>query len=195
MTRSLPSVAVLLACTLVLPGCATLQQMSALRFVAFEFDHIGEVRLAGVPIGAGTRFTNLGVADAARIGAAISMRDVPFECDVHVRATNPVDNRVTARLVNVDWKLFLDERETVGGTMSRAVAIEPGRTADVPVAVRFDLMRLATGGARDVFDLALAIAGYGAVAKDVRLELVPTIDTTLGPIRYTSPVSVRRIAR
>ena len=57
----------------------------------------------------------------------------------------------------------------MGGTVGNAISIAPGQAVDVPVAVRFELLSLANGGARDVFDLALAIAGYGPIAKDLRL--------------------------
>ena len=54
---------------------------------------------------------------------------------------------------------------------------------------------LENGGARDLFDLAMTVAGYGTVSKDLRLELSPTIDTSIGPIRYPQPIVVRRVAR
>ena len=123
---------------------------------------------------------------------------MPLDFIAHVRAENPAENpaenRVAARMVNVDWKLFVEDRETVGGAITNTIAIAPGQSADVPVAVRFELLSLANGGARDVFETALAIAGYGGAAKELRLELVPTIDTSLGPIRYPAPVVVRRAA-
>jgi hypothetical protein len=175
-------------------GCATLQEIAALRSVAFSFDRVADVRVAGIAIGSGTGFANLGLADGARLAAAIVNRQVPLELVAHVRAQNPAENHVAARLVNVDWKLFVDAKETVGGAITDAVSIAPGQAADVPVAVRFDLLSLGGGGARDLFDTARSIAGYGGAAKELRLELVPTIDTSLGPIRYPSPVVVRRAA-
>jgi hypothetical protein len=192
MRPALILVALLFGTVCVTPGCATLQEIAALRSVAFSFDHVGEVRIAGIAIGSGASFSNIGVADGARLGAAIVSRQVPLEFVAHVRAKNPAENHVAARMVNLDWKLFVEDRETVGGTIADAISIAPGQSADVPVAVRFDLLELVNGGARDLFDTALAIGGYGAVAKELRLELVPTIDTSLGPIRYPAPVVLRR---
>lgn len=193
MRRTIPLVAFALS-MLVVFGCATLQEIAALRAVGFTFDRVGDVRVAGIPIGSGSQFSNLGVAEGIRLGSAIASRQVPLELVAHVRAENPAANHVAARMVNVDWKLFVADREAVGGTMSDAIMIAPGQIADVPVAVRFDLLTLANGGARDLFDTALAIAGYGTAAKELRLELVPTIETSVGPIRYPAPVVVRRLA-
>ena len=192
MFSKLTLTASIIACTFVLSGCATLQEIAALRLVVFSFDRIADVRVAGIGIGSGTRFANLGIADGARLASAIVSRSVPLELTAHVRAENPAENRVAARMVTMDWKLFIEDRETAGGTVGDSISIPPGQAADVPVAMRFDLLSLASGGARDLFDTALAIAGYGATAKDLRLELVPTIDTSLGPIRYPAPVVLRR---
>jgi hypothetical protein len=63
----------------------------------------------------------------------------------------------------------------------------------VPLSVRFDLVTLGAGGARDLYELAVAIAGQGQVTKDLRLELVPTIDTPAGPMRFPAPIVVRRL--
>lgn len=177
-----------------LPGCATLQQLAVLRSVSFAFAGVSDVRVAGIRIGEGASFASLGVADAARLGAAVVAREVPLEMIAHVSATNPAANAVAARLVDLDWTLFLDDRRALAGGLGGAVSIEPGRTADVPLAVRLDLLALGSGGARDLFDLALAIAGQGSLRKDLRLELVPTIETSVGPIRYPAPVVVRRAA-
>ena len=43
-----------------------------------------------------------------------------------------------------------------------------------------------------MFLVALAIAGHGSTPRELRLELQPTIDTSIGPIRYPAPVVIRR---
>lgn len=183
-----------LVATIAIPGCTALQQLAALRSVTFAFAGVSDVRLAGIRIGAGSSYTSIGLADAARLGAAVVARDVPLEFVAHVSAGNPPENKVTARIIDLGWKLFIEDRQALAGSLGGAVAIAPGRTADVPLTVRFDLLQLGGGGARDLFDLALAISGQGSLQKDLRLELVPTIETSLGPMQYPAPVVVRRSA-
>lgn len=189
--RALVALSLLAATAWLAPGCAALQEFAALRSVTFAFDRVSDVRVAGVAIGANARWSSLSVADVARIGAAVATRDVPLELIAHVGATNPAGNSVAARMLDLDWTLFVEDRRVLAGQLGSPVTIAPGRTADVPVAVRFDLMTLGSGGARDLFDLALAVAGQGSVAKEMRLDLVPTIETSLGPMRYPAPVVVR----
>jgi hypothetical protein len=177
---------------LALPGCTALEQLAALRTVTFAFAGVSDVRLAGIRLGAGSSYSSLGIADAARLGAAVVAQEVPLEFIAHVGATNPPENKVTARMLKLGWTLFIENRQTLAGQLNDPVAIAPGQTSDVPLMVRFDLLQLGSGGARDLFDLALAIAGQGSVKKDLRLELLPTIETSLGPIQYPVPVEVRR---
>ena len=181
-----------LVALLAIPACTALKQLAALRSVTFAFAGVSDVRLAGIRIGAGSNYASLSLGDAASLGAAMLAKDVPIEFVAHVSATNPRENTVTARMVELGWKLFIEGRQTLAGQLGGAVTIAPGSTSDVPLTVRFDLLQLGSGGARDLFDLALAIAGYGPLRKDLRLELVPTIETSLGPIRYPAPVVVSR---
>jgi len=190
--RPVITIALALLGTLAVPGCTALQELAALRTVSFEFASVSDVRLVGIPIGAGSSFSRLGMADAARLAAAVVSNQVPIELVAHLNATNPPENRVTARLVALGWTLFVEERQALAGGLGSPVAIAPGVTTDVPLQVRFDLLELGSGGARDLFDLALGIAGQGTVTKDLRLELVPTIETSLGAIRFPAPVVVRR---
>ena len=176
------------------PGCTALQQLAALRTVTFAFTGVSDVRLAGIRIGAGSSYASLSLADVTRLGSAVLAKDVPLELVAHVSAGNPPENTVTARMVELGWTLFIEDRQALAGQLGAPVTIAPGRTADVPLTVRVDLLRLGSGGARDLFDLALAIAGQGPLRKDLRLDLVPTIETSLGPIRYPAPVVVRRAA-
>ncbi len=179
---------------LAIPGCTALEQLAALRTVTFAFAGVSDVRLAGIRIGAGSNYASLSLSDAASLGAAVIAKKVPIEFVAHVNATNPPENTVTARMVELGWKLFVENRQAVAGRLGSAVTIAPGTTSDVPLTVRFDLLHLGSGGARDLFDLALAISGHGTLQKDLRLELMPTIETSLGPIRYPVPVVVRRAA-
>ena len=175
-----------------LPGCAAMQELAALRLVTFEFANVSDVRFVGIPIGPGADYSKLGLADLARLAAAAVTQQAPIELIAHVSAANPPENKVTARMVDMGWKLFVEDRQTLAGQLGAPVVIESGRTVDVPVAMRFDLVQLGTTGSRDLFDLAVAIAGQGTIQKDMHLELVPTVETSIGPLSYPSPIVIRR---
>ena len=181
-----------LAAVVAAAGCATLRQFAALRQVSFAFDRITDVRLAGVSAAGKTSYSDLRLEDVARITAAIASRRVPLDFVVEVRAENPPTNTVTARLLQLGWTLFLDDSRVLAGKLDRAYAFEPGTPVIVPVAVSLDAYDLVGRNSRDLFDLALAIAGVQGHRKDVRLDLQPTVETDLGPITYPTPITIRR---
>ncbi len=172
-----------------LAGCATLQQMAALRSVTFAIDRVAEVRLAGIDVGRVAAYRDLGVTDAARLGAAVASGALPLSFRVHLTAENPADNRVTARLVRLRWTLLIEDRETIGGLVDQEVVLPPGEPQDVPVEVELDLLRFVQRTGPDLFRLAQSLAGGGEPTQVV-LRAQPTVQTPLGPIDYPRPITI-----
>jgi hypothetical protein len=191
-------VAALMA-VLVLPiaGCATLQEVAALRAVQFDLDRVSAAQLAGVDLQRVQRFEDLTATDVARIGTALARGEMPFQFNLHVAAHNPQDNRVQARLVHMDWTLFLQNREAVSGTFDQNVLLPLGQTVDIPLSMRVDLFQFVGRNARDAVELALNLIGAGGEPKQLSLQAQPTIDTAIGPIRYPRPIMIvdRQVGR
>ena len=181
---SIVAIAVLLA------GCATLQQFTALRDVDFSVDRVSAVRLAGIDLSGVRSYSDLGVTDAGRLALAASQRELPMAFTVHLAALNPADNSVDARLVRMDWTLLLQGRETLSGVFADETLLPRGRPTDVPISVSLDLIDFFEGSARDLFDLAMDIAGNGGEPTEVTVRAVPTVDTAFGPIRYPQPITI-----
>ena len=175
-----------------MPGCAALEQFAALRQVDFQFDRVSDVRVAGVAVSGRSGYGDVGALDVARLAAAVVSHDVPLDLVVHVRGTNPQANTVTARMLKLGWTFFVENRQVVDGQLNQSYAFEPGHPVDVPIAMRFNAYDEFGGGAKSLFELGLAIAGVSGYTKEVRADLVPTIDTSLGPMRYPTPITVRR---
>lgn len=180
------------AMALGLAGCATIQELAALRLVDFSFDRVSDVKLAGIRLGDRTSFSQLGASEAAVIGLAVTAQDVPLDLVVHVRALNPADNKVSARLTQLDWTFFVEESRIADGKLASTYLLPPGEPVDVPLAVRIGLLDHFQGGARELFELALAIAGTGAVTKEIRIEAKPTVQTSMGPLQYPGVITIRR---
>ena len=177
---------------LAMAGCATLQQVMALRDVDFSFDRVADVRLAGVELDRVRSFSDLGLADAARLTAAVADQDLPLSLDIHLAATNPEDNTVDARLVRMDWTLLIEGREALSGVFDDEVILPPGEPRDVPFPVTLNLVEFVDGSARDLFDMALSLAGVGGEPAELAIRASPVVQTVLGPIRYPRPLTLLR---
>ena len=178
------------ALAVVTVGCATLQQVAALRKVDFTLDHASDVTLAGVRLEGRRSYSDLNAVDAARLVAAVAAQDVPLAMTVHVEGTNPETNSVSARMIEMDWTLLIDDVKTVSGRFDRDIEFVPGRPTDVPVAVEVDLWEFFSGRAADLFDLATSATGTNGRTMTLALEARPTIETPIGPIRYPAPIRI-----
>lgn len=171
-------------------GCATLQEIASLRSVNFELDRVAGLRLAGVEVSRIRSASELNLGDAARIAAAVASRELPLAFDLHLRAENPAGNRVTARLVQMRWTLYLEGVETISGLIDREYAFPPGQPIDLPIEIALDLVDFYERSGPDLIDLALNLAGEGGEPKQLTLRAVPTIETALGPIAYPRPITI-----
>lgn len=178
------------AAVALLSGCATLQQVLALRDVDFSVDRVSDVRLASVDLSRVSTFDDIGALDAGRLALAVSRRELPLELTVHLTAENPADNSVDARLVRMDWTLLLQGKETLSGVFADETLLRPGQPTDVPIGVSLNLVDFFEGSARDLAELVLTLAGREGTPQEITLRATPTVDTALGPIRYPEPITI-----
>lgn len=182
------SVIVGLGC-LVASACATLQQLVALDQVDFSLEGISRVDLAGVDLSTKRTFSDLTIPDGLALADEVRAGRLPLTLGLRVRAANPESN-VDARLLRMDWTLFLDGRETVSGRIDDELVLPSGQATPVPLTARLDLLEFFDGGAQELFELVLALTGNGGESKELTLSIMPTIDTVLGPISYAAPIRV-----
>ncbi|HRP07891.1 MAG TPA: hypothetical protein PLL69_05325 [Gemmatimonadales bacterium] len=179
----------LLALALVLAGCAALQQVMALRQVAWAIGKVSDGRLAGVPLSRIASVSDLTTADAARLALAVSRGTAPLDFVVGVQANNPESNG-TATLMRLDWMLLLDNKETIRGVLDSSYALPPGQPVTIPLRMQLDLRQFFDGGYDEIVNLALGLVGASNDPTRITLELLPHIDTPLGPITAPSPIRV-----
>jgi hypothetical protein len=167
-------------------GCATVRGVSALRDVDFEPDRVTAIRLAGIPVGEVRSADDLSPDLVAAVAAGALGGHVPLDCIVLVRATNPATNRVTARVLRMNWVLLVEGKETVGGVVDHALSIAPGQTVEVPVQVGVDLAEVAGRHAGTLLRLAVALAEGRQGPVDLAVRVAPIVDTPFGGMRVPS---------
>lgn len=174
----------------VFSGCAALREVAALRRVDFSIDRLSDPALAGVSLKNVKSYKDIGLLDAGRLALALADRDLPLTFVLHVKAVNPADNPVAARLMGMDWVLFVKDKETLRGTLDQSVSLLPGEAQDVPLVIGFNLLEFFDDGIKEMVNLASSLEKKEEVGKRIRLQVTPTIDTSLGPIRYPQPITV-----
>jgi len=171
-------------------GCATLQQIAALRQVDFSLAGTRNARVAGVDLSRIRSYRDLSALDIGRIGLAVARKDLPLEFQLDVRGENPAANTVTATMVRLAWSLYLNDKETISGTLDTTLAFPPGQPTTFPMRMRLNLYQFFDGPAESMVDLAASVAGLSSDPTRISLRGVPTIDTPLGRISYPTPITI-----
>lgn len=170
-------------------SCQTLREVRSLKDVDFRIDRATNAQLAGVNLRRLESFSDLGAMDVARLTSTLSQGELPLSFTLHMEATNPESNTVSARLTQMDWTLLLDDKETVNGNFDQEVTLPPGTPTDVPIDINLDLVRFFDENLRGLVDLAASVGGEGP-PTNVKLRVQPTIRTRIGPIKYPEPITV-----
>lgn len=178
------------ALLLVVGGCATLQQIAALRHVGFRLAGARDAALAGVPLDRIASHRDLTIVDALRLTAASASGRMPLTFTLEVGAENPADNATTATMVGLAWTLLLDNRETIRGTLDTAITLPSGVETRIPLRMELDLRDFFEGSAESLLNLASGLVGARADPTRITLRAVPTIETPLGPMQYPSPITI-----
>jgi len=179
-----------LALALAGAGCATLQQIAALRQVHFDLAGVRNGRLAGVDVSRIRSSTDLTALDVGRVALAVARKDLPLEFIVDVSALNPPENQVTATMVRLAWTVLLNDKETISGVVDTTLTLPPGTAVGIPMSMRLNLLQFFDGPAQSMVDLAASIAGLSRDPTRVAIRAIPTIDTPIGRIAYPTPITI-----
>lgn len=171
-------------------GCATLEQIANLRRVDFHLDRVTNPYLAGVNLEGKDSYEDVAPTDLLRLGLALQRGELPLSFTLHLLAENPEENNVQARLVQMDWQLFLEGRETISGVFNDDIPLPPGSAVGIPISMELDLLRFFDDNLPDLVELVMNLYGQGGAPKEVQLRARPTIQTPLGPIRYPEYVTI-----
>ncbi len=190
-TRTFFGALVLITC-LGTTGCATLQQLGAVRNLDFALTDVGDVSLAGVNLSRIRSFSDLSFSDVAALTMAYQRKDLPFSIALDVEAANAPSNP-EARILEMEWMLFLEDQETVSGRTTDEVLVPAGGSTVFPVVANMNLTDFFDGGIQDLVEIALSFSGMGGEPKEVSLSAVPVVQTVFGPMSYPEPIRIFRV--
>lgn len=185
----------------VLNSCSVLkkvQDMSEnLKRLQFKLDNVNNFRLAGVNLSNISSVKDLSLSDALKLTNAFSSKRFPAEFVLNVEAKNPNDGtgktkKSSATLTAFDWKLYLDNKETIAGDIAKSIVIPgTGEAEIIPLTMSLDLYEFfGNQGYDKLINLALAIGGKNGSASNIKLDARPTVSTSLGAITYPGRINI-----
>lgn len=194
-----PKMIVLALCAVVVAaGCQTISDtLLNMQRLQFKLDNVNNFQLAGVNLSNKTSISDFSISDALNLTRAFSNKNLPAQFIINVAAKNPNDGtnnsrQTNATLTGLDWRLFIDGKETVSGGLASAVAVPGnGQTATVPLSVSLNLYEFfANEGYDRILNLALALGGANGSASRISLDAQPTVSTQFGNLKYPGRITI-----
>jgi hypothetical protein len=187
--------------TLFLGSCKTLNQfadsLNNLQRLEFKLDEVNNFRLAGVNLSNIKSVSDISLMDGIKLTKAFSEKRLPAQFVLNVDAKNPNDGtggskQSSATLTALDWKLYIDDKETIAGNINKELVIPgTGSSETIPLVMNIDLYEFfGNKGYEDIINLALAIGGQGGSASRLKLDARPTVKTPLGNINYPNRITI-----
>lgn len=190
-----------LSAVLFLAGCANISNitnsLTALDKLEFKVSGIEDMRLVGVDVSRISDPTKLSIPDALALTNAFQKKSLPASFTLNVDARNPNTGSggkrsVPLTLNGFDWRLLLDDVQTVSGDIARPIDIPGTSSATViPLAINLDLYQFfASRGYDGILNLALALGGVNGSTSKVKLDAQPSVGTPFGQMTYPSRITI-----
>jgi len=168
-----------------------------LQRLQFKLGAVNNFNLAGIRIGNIRTISDFSLVDGAKLLAAFGSGKFPASFTLNVLAKNPNDGTggtksTSAVLKSLAWRLFLDDKETINGNISKNIEIPGvGQETTIPVDISLDLYKFFKDQGYDhIVNLALALGGVSGSSSRIKLKATPTVDTFLGPIKYPGEITI-----
>jgi hypothetical protein len=185
-----------------LQGCSAVRDitnaLANLKRLEFKLANVTGFRIAGVDIASKRSFSDLSVAEGIALTRAFSSKQIPAEFILNVEARNPNDGSggkptASATLVGMDWKLYLDSKETISGDIAAPVSIPgTGQSTIIPLRMELDLYRFFSERGYDgLVNLAMALGGVEGSASKVVLDAQPKVNfRNYGEFTYPGRIKI-----
>lgn len=202
MSKKLVSiVSIVVASLIVLTACQVVKDVSNtlanIKRLEFKLGNINNFSLSGVNLSNKSQLNDFSVTDALKLTNAYKNKSLDSRFTLNVKARNPNDGngtapKTSATIQNMQWKLFIDDVETISGDLNSPVVVPgSGQESVIPLNINLDLYDFFSNRSYDnLLNLALTLAGNKSTESKVKLSIKPTVSTSIGPISYPGWLTV-----
>lgn len=182
-------------------GCKQIQSITQtlvnLQRLQFKLENVSDFKLASIPLSNKKSISDFSITDGLNLANAFKNKKFPAEFILNVAAKNPNDGSggskaTAATLTSFDWKLYIDDTETINGNINKPIEIPgTGQSTIIPLSMGLDLFEFfGKKGYENVVNLALAIGGVNGSAARLKLDAKPTVTTPIGRIEYPGRITI-----
>lgn len=167
--------ALLSTLALLLSGCSTLSEMTALKKCEFRLHSLQDPALCGIDVSQKRAWTDFNFFEGQVILAQLLNKSLPLEVTVYLEVRNPGTN--LAAVNSIQWVSFLDDLQLAQGAVEERVEVPPtGGVNTIPIRVRIDLIDYLEGeNPRAMLNFALTMLNAGDRSSQISMKIKPTV--------------------
>ncbi|MFA5404026.1 MAG: hypothetical protein WC358_03730 [Ignavibacteria bacterium] len=163
----------------------------------FKLGSISNMKIAGLSVGNKASIKDFNLLDGATLLSAFTNGKLNTSFTLNLLAKNPNDGtggtaNTSAVIKSLAWRLFIDDSELINGNIANGIEVPGvGKETTIPIEMAFDLLSFfKNDNYEKLINLGLALGGKNGSSARVKLGVVPTVDTFLGPITYPGEITV-----
>jgi len=186
----------ILIMALFMQSCSVYNAITNAQRLKFRLGSVEGFNLAGVNLGNFSNIGSISAMDIIKLTSAFAKNEMPTTFTLNLIAKNPNDGtggtkETSALIKNLDWRLLIDDKETINGAVQNINVPGVGQETTIPVGISLDLIKFfGDKGYDDIVNLALAIGGKNGSSSRLSLKVKPTVETFLGAITYPGEITV-----
>lgn len=165
-------------------------KLSNFANLQFKIESVTNFQLLDIPISSKQSLTDFSPAEVLKISSIFSEKKLPVSFVLNLAVKNPNNgfqgkNRIPVTLKQLRWKLFIDGKETISGTLDREYTFTPDNTLGVlPLEISLDLVQFFENrGYKGLLNLVLTLGSAKSDPTIIVLEAEPLLSTPFGTIR------------
>jgi hypothetical protein len=192
-----------IATTIIITSCSVFNSLmntiSDLESIQFKLGKANNFAINNVDISNKKSISDVSISDVLSLTQAVKNKSLPVTFTLNVLAQNPntktantKHSSLDAVLSRFDWILYIDDKETINGTVSTPITIPSGgQSANIPVGIGLDLMKFfGNKGYDDIINLVMAVGGANGSASRLKLKIKPSVSIAGFPISYPNYITV-----
>jgi hypothetical protein len=187
--------AIMYSCNVFKEVSNTLANISKLQF---QIQNVTGLRVAGIDVSGKSRISDFSLTDGLKLTNAFATKSFPAIFILNLGALNPNDGKnpgtkqTSATITSIDYRLIIDDVPTIAGDIDAPITVPgSGETTIIPLRMSLDLFQFfGNKGYEGVANLALALGGANKSPARVKLDIKPTVKTSIGPIGYPARITV-----
>ena len=181
---------------LMLSSCSIYNTITNFSKLKFKLDSVNDYTIAGIPVSEKSQLKDFNALQIIKLSSEFASGKLPVSFKLNVEVKNPnkaeSGSGVDITLKEFPWTLYIDDNETISGSIGSPVLIPGGiETEIIPLEIRLDLMQFFSNKNFDsLLNLALKLSGGESSSSSIKLVASPKLGTPIGDIQYPEPITI-----